>query len=453
MLAFASVWLLAASASANGAYTHVHISQLAHAMLPPGELRALLDAQTHAYECGSLFPDSGYAIDDDYGELAHWEPFLEAYIQDIRARYGGDYTSETARDEIAFLLGVASHGMADQSYDTTLLARAFEVDGPEPSGRAVDQYADYFLVIDEEVELAVAPWAPYEPLPAVIADASGGHVVTADTLMRAMSRMSGVVDFQGNPRLAGRLYWDAWESFPFLGTHLYNEDAMGSLPWLGALIAEYWEVVWRRLHGVDDPDQDLVIRTVPADGAQNVSIDRSESEAWGRIAIFFGYGVERDQVAPLITLRDEAGETTPVTFQTAYNGRERNLLFVVPTESLAYDHVYTVEVAPGARALGGQTSSAPTLFSFRTRCAPDNLDDCPPLDPPLVTGPIPARPVPVDAGPPPDAGSEVEPGGGGGCSVSSRPSPASLALLLLALALGAARRARMNRGASRREDS
>lgn len=453
---FAITALVTAKAKANGAYTHAHISQLAHAMLPPGELRTLLEdpALAHAYECGSLFPDSGYAIDDPYGELAHWEAFLDAYIQDLRARYGGDYESDEARRELAFVLGVASHGMADQSYDTTLLARAFEVDGPEPEGVSVDQYADYFLA-DHDVSFSVDAWAPYAHLPAVIASASGGHAVSEDTLMTAMSRMSIVTRVQSEPSRS--LYFTAWESFPFLGTHLYNDQALGSLPWLASMIAEYWQVVWRRLHGTDDPDADLVIRTVPADGGENFPVDRSESEAWGRIAIFFGYAILRDATAPLITLRDEARAAIPFTLESAYNGQDRNLIFVVPSETLAYDEVHTVELAAGVTTISGRVTTAPFLFSFRTRCAPDALDDCPPLDPPLVTGPIPMRPARRDAGPPPDAGSDAGPPvSAGGCAVSAPGGGTAwwlAALGLVALKTARSRRARRRGAPARRPGS
>lgn len=446
LLALALAWSYAASASANGSYSHVHISQLAHTMLPPGELRELLEDPelVRAYEAGSMFPDSGYAVGDDYGELAHWEPFLSAYIAFLRRTYGGDYTSDEARRHVAFLLGVASHGMADQSYDTTLLARGFEVDGPEPEGVSADQYADYFLVVDEGVSFTVEAWGPYADLRAVIAEASGGHDVSEETLSSAMTRMEGVTRLQSDPRVAGGAYWTAWEAFPFLGTHIYNADAVGSLPWLASLVADYWQVVWRRLHATDDPDADLVIRTVPEDGAVNWPVDQSESEAWGRIAVFFGYGVDRDQATPLITLRDEAGALVEARFHTAYGGRDRNLIFLAPTETLAHDSVYTVEVAAGVTTLSGEVTTSPALFSFRTRCAPDRLEDCRPLDPPLVTGPVPTRPRPTDAGPLQDAGRQDAggaPPASGGCSASPSPAPPLFALAV-ALAWIARRRRR-----------
>jgi hypothetical protein len=219
---------------------------------------------------------------------------------------------------------------------------------------------------------------------------------------------------------------------------------VGSVSWLGGLVALYWEVLFRRLHATDDVDEDLVIATVPSDGAVNFPVSTADSVALGRIAVWFGYGVDRDRVAPLLRLLDAGGAEVPVDHATAYGGRERSLVFLVPEAPLAHDSVYTIELAEGVPTLSGETSTRPFLSSFRTRCAPDRLDDCPPLDPPLVTGPIPMRPAPSDAGtdagedagtdagaPPADAGGR---GGGGGCSVAASPaSPAILAALVLLL--------------------
>jgi len=435
---FAALFLcVPAVASANGSYSHVHISQLAADGLPPGELATLLADPDNraALEAGSMFPDSGYAIEDEYGEIAHWEPFLGALIAQLRATHGGDYASPEAQRQVAFALGVASHGIADQTYDTTLLARAYEVDGPEDDARPVDQFADYFIVIDEGVLIAVEPEGPWAEI--VPAMGATGHTVSEGTLRSGMSRMSVVIDIQGNPRTARNLYWDAWESYPFLGTHIYNVDAVGSLPWIAELVQAYWEVVHARLRATDDVDSQLVIRAVPEDGAVNWPVDLEETTAWGRPALYFGYGIDRDQIAPLITLRDESsGEAVGFSIQTAYGGRDRNLVFLRPDAPLSYDTDYTVEVAAGVETLDGRTSAAPFMTSFRTRCAPDALDACPALEPPLVTGEIPTRPEPTDAGRPDAGAPEVDAGapaedGGDGCAVGATGGPAWPAALML----------------------
>ncbi|MFT5354134.1 MAG: hypothetical protein ACI9KE_001335 [Polyangiales bacterium] len=468
LLFFVSGALLwAPKAQANGAYTHAHISQLAHGFLPPGELRDLFDDPENvaAFENGSLFPDSGYAISHPYGEFAHWARFRLAFLDYLRGTYGGDYSSTEAQRSVSFFLGFCSHGLADQSYDTIILARAFEVDGPEPDGFAIDQYADYFITIDENIVFAMDGSGPFSELAAVLSE-SMDMPIEAGVPMQGMLIMSGVATFQGTPAgVGGSLYQSAWAEYPWLGTHIYNDAALGSLPWLGALVAEQWQVLWRRLHYTDDIDEDLVLRTVPEDGGVNWAVDHEESEAYSRIAIFTGYAMDMDAARARMHLRDALGAEVPVTFDTAYGGRERSLIFLRPSDTLDYDSTYTVEIESGVTTLEDLSTTAPISFSFRTRCADENLADCPPLAPSLVTGEMPppripdagppgsdAGPPETDAGPPgSDAGPTSDAGGAdaastpptssGGCSLAPTSSAPTL-WLSFGLALLAIRRRR-----------
>ncbi|MBK9649614.1 MAG: hypothetical protein IPO67_31430 [Deltaproteobacteria bacterium] len=72
-----------APALANGQTTHSWISVHALAHLPPGDLHDLLTREDLAPYLlnGTMFPDGGYAVGDDYGERAHWEPFQSAYLE------------------------------------------------------------------------------------------------------------------------------------------------------------------------------------------------------------------------------------------------------------------------------------------------------------------------------------------------------------------------------------
>ena len=112
-------WLFSiATALGNGQSTHAWISQQAVSALAPGELRALMsDPELELYwRNGTMFPDGGYPIGDDYGEIAHWEPFQRAYMAWIQQQFQPPWTDEAQR-HIAFWLGLASHGMADQTFD------------------------------------------------------------------------------------------------------------------------------------------------------------------------------------------------------------------------------------------------------------------------------------------------------------------------------------------------
>ena len=69
----------------------------------------------------SVFPDSGYAADHAYGEIAHWEPFTAAYLDWIVENHPPPWETLEDRQRVAFLLGAMSHGMADQVYDSLFM--------------------------------------------------------------------------------------------------------------------------------------------------------------------------------------------------------------------------------------------------------------------------------------------------------------------------------------------
>ncbi len=365
---------LAGSAHANGAYSHIHISQLAVQLLPPGPLLELLGdpALVPMYEAGSMFPDSGYAASDEYGETAHWAPFHNGYLRWLSERYGGELEEPAAREHAAFLLGAMSHGLADQIYDTTLLERAFEVDGHAEA----DMLADYFIVVDHNVLLDTEAWAPYADLIDIF-DSAVGYGVTEEVLRRGMDRMELVIAFQ---RAAARpSYLDTWQQLPWLGTHIYNPAAAGSLPHLAEMVAAHWQAVYARLRGEASMDEHLLVASIPPAGADNFPVDDRGGDPHRRIGLVLGYSVRRSQVTPLIRLADPAGEEVPVRLRAAYGGEIRNFLQLEPVGDLAWDTQYTVEVAPGVENLDGDVSTRPYKLSFRTRCAPDRLADCSPL--------------------------------------------------------------------------
>lgn len=369
---------------ANGSYSHIHISQLAVDRLPAGDLRTLLEdpASVPTLEAGSMFPDGGYAVGDDYGENAHWSPFLNAYIAFLRDKYAGDYSSTAAKQEVAFLMGIASHGIADQTYDTTLLARAFEVDGDPGS---VDQEADYFIVIDQNVLLDTQAWAPYSDLVTVFDDGIG-YSVSEATLTDGTEAMEAAIALQRATAL--QQYHTAWQHYPWLGSHVYDERAPGSLQHLAELVQLHWQVVWSRLQSDEDFDQDAVIAFVPEQWQDAFPIDTSGGAANFRIGVMFGYGVSRAQAAPFIELLDESNNTVSFALRTPYNGDVRNYMWLEPSSPLMYDHEYRVVVRAGIENGDGVATTVDRVLTFRTRCASPG-PGCAEIPPPLVTGETP----------------------------------------------------------------
>src|SRR5689334_4321102 len=108
-----AVLLIPGVAHANGNNTHAWISQHAVEHLPDGDLKELLSRPElqQALINGSVFPDGGYVIDDGYGEIAHWEPFVQAYVEWMQEEVPHPYNHGDAALYTAFLMGIASHGM------------------------------------------------------------------------------------------------------------------------------------------------------------------------------------------------------------------------------------------------------------------------------------------------------------------------------------------------------
>ena len=109
--------LLSGTALANGQTTHLWITETARTHLPAGELADLLTGQSDVLRVGTMFPDGGYAIGHGYGEVAHWEPF-QGLLRDWILDNFDDPTGTDAAPYVAFYLGLASHGMADQVFDS-----------------------------------------------------------------------------------------------------------------------------------------------------------------------------------------------------------------------------------------------------------------------------------------------------------------------------------------------
>ncbi len=455
--------------SANGSYSHVAISQVAFERLPVGELRTTLEAERLAFEAGSAWPDSGYAANDDYGEASHWEPFVNAYVAYLQAQYcatteptvtGCDYSSAAAQRSVAFLMGAASHGMADQTYDVTILERAFEVDPGDPG--TADTVADYFLVYDQGTVISIDDEiAPYADMVSIMPGVVGGsYTLSLETAEGGMSTMAGVIGLQ--QALGAGAILSTWEAFPYLGTFIYDDAVPGSVPHLGGVVADYWEALYARLHGEDVVNDDLVIASVPADGAVNFEVDLESTEVLTRLGLHFSEAVRVGDIGDRVTLSPSAGgEAIALRARGAYGGTWRKFVYFEPQTALAYDTEYDVVLDAAGDALttmSGNSYSGRHMFSFRTRCAPGALDACPPLRADTALPP----PWDRDAGAPEpeeDAGAPIAGGGatatagggsaegGGGCATmpSSGAPPAWAWLLFVAGAWIWSRRLRVMR--------
>lgn len=461
VLAVASALIVPLRASANGIVSHMHISDLALRRLPPGELRDLLSDPelVTIYRAGSVFPDSGYAASDAYGEICHWEPFTTAYIRWIRENHGDDLTTQEARFHIAFLMGQASHGLADQVFDSLFMARSTQLDGDSSN---LDTAAEGWLVVEHDPMNQIEAVFDGDAMVDVFAgypELLEGHDPDAATFETGRTQITRAI---GAIYAFGWTWYDMyWVEMPWAATHYYEADNVpGSLPHVATFVTEYWQVLWERVHGRDTLGESF-LGTWPEDGAVNFETDRDRVES--RAMIVFGHGLDRSTFDGNVRLLDSEGATVPAEARFIYGSPFANAVLVQANEDLAYDTEYVVEVGTGVRDIDGRAIPEPVSFSFRTRCAPDRLGDCPPLpeewvrpDDPMPPPRDAGRPRPdggadastdagdtaVDGGLAPDAGLES---GGGGCGCATSSNSPSQFLGLAALVLVTLRR-RAHRG-------
>jgi len=394
-----AISMVPTAAHANGVSTHAHISDLAVRELPPGELRDLLsDPEVlQALHSGSVFPDSGYAADHPYGEIAHWEPFTNAYLEWIATEHPPPFTELEDRQRVAFLLGAMSHGMADQVFDSLFMHKIEQNDGMLGD---FDRRSEMWLVVEHDPGIApLTVVLPSTELPSILL-ASSGESSSPEDFERGMGLIRTAIALI--PRLAPAEYEDAWYALPWGATHYYSglspdgylpgSGEGGSIPHIGYVVARYWEVVWERLHHTDSIDRSFVA-SWPEEGAVNVEVTAGRAES--RAMLVFGHAIDGDSFPGSFHVRPAAGGDDVAAHARFQWSNIANAVLVIWDEDLSYDTEYLVELDTDLRMMDGRNLPAPVSVSFHTRCAPDALDDCPPLPEAWVA---PSMPPARDAG-------------------------------------------------------
>ncbi len=353
---------------ANGVNTHTWISFHAIEHLPDGELKRLLADPTLAAMIvnGSIFPDGGYAVDSEFGETAHWGPFHAAYIRWMQANLPEPYARGEARRHVAFLMGLGSHGMADQIFDSMFMEAARGYDAANWSDTLLDSFdtaTDVMLVDATGVDYrGTEQWLPSDDLPGMFAEV--GITVDSSTLLDAQNAMHTFVLAYGaaNGRdPAAVMRYRA--QYPWASAHLMDPHEPGSPPCEGEVVAAYWLTLWDRLHGVDGP-QNQIIATYPPAGSDGHPTDHRLVEA--QVVVVFGHGIAAG-VAAKIRITDPTGKVYGFTARPFYS--EANAVAIRPTEPWAANETITVELLPGIATVDNLTYDQPWSFEFTTRPA------------------------------------------------------------------------------------
>jgi len=363
------------TAAANGNVSHQWITRSAAAQTPAdGSLYALVndEAVVGARDTGTRFPDWGYtpratADERAAGESAHWEPVQEGYRQWIVANYAPPWSDE-ARQHLAFYLGMTSHGMGDQTYDSMFFERSRFYE-PGDHGQ-FDQDTDVMWAATAGPGDVPTQWIPSEPLLDLFSDVAG--VAVDETSMSGKVSVVGVAMELVNLLAADpRQVAAAEASFPWAADHDHDAVTPGNPGLAAEIVRRYWRSNWALLHGDSIPRP--VLWTHPADGAAEHAVDSASIESW--ISVVFARGLSARQLtAARFHVVDSAGAELPISIDLFY-GDQSHVVHLKPGAPLLADEVYVVTVDPGVQTIHGERLQG-WSFTFSTGAdAPRPIND------------------------------------------------------------------------------
>lgn len=350
------------AARANGNVSHVWVTLWALDHLPDGELRDLLtrDDLDAMLRNGANFPDGGYAVNDGYGETAHWEPFQTAYLDWIAATYEPPWSDEAAQ-HIAFLMGMASHGMSDQCYDGMYLRRAGVYDEGSPgSNIGGDGSTDVCLAAEAGPLDPPELWVPAELMAQLMAD-SMGHVVDPSTIQDGQELVAFSIYFVSEVSQDPAEVAEHRDAYPWACDHQMDEGVPGSPPDTARVVAVYWQRLWDRLHG-EDPAADPLMASYPRPGHADHPHDAADIESMVSFVASRGVFAEGATGDTVKVIDESGGEPAPDIH--VYYGHGSHVVNLHPAEDWTDEALHTVSV-DGLGTWEG-ADFAPFSFEFTT---------------------------------------------------------------------------------------
>jgi len=363
---FAVATSLPALAVANGQTTHVWITEEAVRLLPDGELSDLLGRPELRDPLinGAMFPDGGYANGDDYGELAHWEPFQQAYLAWIRAQFTPPYDQGEAAAHVAFLMGMASHGMADENFDSLFMERSRRYDpGWQTENSDLDTASD--VLFAARVGGIVAPnrWLPTELFVELFATQLQ-YEVAAETIEQGHDRLFVALGFVDWARTDEERLAAFAADYPWSEEHLSDLAVPGSPPREAEVVAGYWQDLWQRLHSPDQWDEP-VLDFVPGEGATAHPVAADEVESG--LQLSFSRGVDAAGFSSFHVVDAQGGEV-PVSVHHHY-GNFSHAVHVQPEADWQPDTDYQLRIDGPLLNYDGVSWDGAWSASFSTRAA------------------------------------------------------------------------------------
>ena len=396
----------AGSALAAGVTTHAYMDEAAVAYVQDPQLAALLEANNGALLSGGSYPDGGYASSSfpggNYGEDSHWQRFVDAYADEIRARADcaplTDPTGPCA-PIIAHMLGTAGHGLGDELWDW-MFEPAMADHGESPMHPVFRQGAPGFAELAGVTPFSLINTSEYVMDIIALVDGGrlvklGGYTPPTDDLLAAY-RAIGRDDITAPGIGAGHGLITAAQlgersglaeeyarvklTMPWSSAHMFT--APGGVFFNGRAIAAYYESLWQRLL-TGRPGPLRVGNVNPANGQTGVTTDFQPAQiqagpAGGgstkRVLATFSGALDPQSVGPdTFRLYDEAGDRVapmagfPRMGPYGPDSGEHTMLFY-PAADLEPCSRYTAEATTGISDWYGQHLARPLTWSFETAC-------------------------------------------------------------------------------------
>lgn len=344
------IWLLTTLGVcfANGQSSHLWISARAIEQLPQEALYDLLSDPNleRFWRNGTMFPDGGYAVGDAYGEIAHWEPFQMAYLGWIKETYSPPW-SEEAKQHIAFLMGLASHGLADQSYDSMYFRRAYIYDSEGMWTESFDTATDVAFVAETEGQPTVDVWVPYTTFLPLFSEQ--GHTVSTETISDGQNRLNVAVYWVGTTAAQPDLVETYLAQFPWGTSQQLNPEVPGNPIMESEIVATYWQTLWEKLHDTEMQQPLLFAHPKP----ETYQHPRSIYDIESGLSIGLSVGIDANQLLPEhIQVFNPQGEQHPIVVDVFY-GQDSHILNIDPLEDWM-DGEHLVRLSPNLPLRTGQ---------------------------------------------------------------------------------------------------
>jgi hypothetical protein len=406
LLGLVGLCLLPSAAGASGVTTHAFMADKGRATVRTGELRELLGAHRDALLSGAAYPDGGYAVSaypgGDYGEVTHWEKFVDAYAEVLRADPACAPLLEAdgpCAADVAHLMGTAAHGIGDEMWDWMFepqaadngetpthpffasgLPGAAEL-GATPVGgfaNSIEYAMDLIAIVDHLRASALPAYLPSTDRLLAAYAKIGRDDVTRDGILAGHTVIHGAMAAERAAVAAD--YLRVKQTMPKTAARMYDDS--GGVVDVARAAAHYYEALWQKLGGKVPALRVSAIH--PERGEQGVPwewLGRSVSPgprdgfAENRIIAVMNNAVDLPFSSESIRIEDTVtGEEVPqregYPRPGPYHATDgTHSVMAVPALNLVPCRWYRVVVTPALRDLAGSTLTKPYRWRFQTRSA------------------------------------------------------------------------------------